>query len=65
MSDSYFSLLKRDIQEEKETHIASLLRGTPSRDDDQRLRGIVYGLDLAQGLVTEIERRAARDESPE
>lgn len=38
-----------------ETHTASLVRGTGSRDEDQYIRGILYGLQIAEGIVNDTE----------
>lgn len=52
---------RNQIADLVESHTANLVRGTPSRDEDQRIRGIIYGLKLAEGIVidTEDKLRAA------
>jgi hypothetical protein len=54
---------RRQLDEAIESHTNSLVRGTGSRDDDQRVRGIIYGLQLARAIVNDLEDRARRAES--
>jgi len=49
---------RRYLHEHIDSHTASLVRGTQSRDDDQRIRGIIHGLWLAIGIVDDVEARA-------
>jgi hypothetical protein len=53
---------RRQLNDTMESHVASLIRGTGSRDDDQRVRGIIYGLQLAISVVNDLEDRARRAE---
>lgn len=40
-----------------EQHTAALVRGTPSRDEDQRVRGIITGLERAASVINDTEDR--------
>lgn len=53
---------RRQLDEAIEKHTAGLVRGTGSRDDDQRVRGIIYGLQLSRGIVDDLEERLRRAE---
>lgn len=56
------SFQRRQLDEAIEKHTAGLVRGSGSRDDDQRVRGIIYGLQLARGIVDDLEDRLLRAE---
>lgn len=56
------SFQRRQLGEMIESHTTSLVRGSSSRDDDQRIRGIIYGLQLAVNVVDDLEDRARRAE---
>ena len=48
---------RRELDEQIASHTASLVRGTSSRDDDQRVRGIIRGLQVAKDIVNDLEDR--------
>jgi hypothetical protein len=54
---------RRQLDDAIETHTANLVRGAGSRDDDQRIRGIIYGMQLARGIIDDVEDRVRRAES--
>lgn len=51
------------IDEKLELHVESLVRGTASRDEDQRIRGLIQGLRMARDIVNDVEDRARRADS--
>jgi hypothetical protein len=57
------SFQKRQLDDTIETHTASLIRGAGTRDDDQRIRGIIYGLQIARGIVDDVEVRVRTAEN--
>ncbi len=48
---------RRELDEQIANHTANLVRGTPSRDEDQRVRGIIRGLLVAKDIVNDLEDR--------
>jgi hypothetical protein len=62
MISSACDFLRNQLEELTKSHTASLVRGSASRDDDQRIRGILYGLQLANNAVNDLEERARRAE---
>jgi hypothetical protein len=50
----------RELEDQIRVHTEGLVRGTGSRDDDQRTRGIIYGLRLAIGRIEDTIERVKR-----
>ena len=48
---------RRLLDEHIDNHTNNLVRGTPSRDEDQRVRGIIRGLMVAKDVITDVEDR--------
>lgn len=48
---------RREIDAQLESHTQNLVRGTKSRDEDERIRGILRGLQLARQIVDDLEDR--------
>jgi hypothetical protein len=48
---------RRQLDEQIESHTQNLVRGTPSRDEDQRVRGIIRGLQVALLVIEDVEDR--------
>jgi hypothetical protein len=48
---------RKQLDEQIENHTVNLVRGTPSRDEDQRVRGILRGLQLAKQMIDDTEER--------
>lgn len=48
---------RRELDEHIANHTANLVRGTASRDEDQRVRGIIRGLMVAKDIVNDLEDR--------
>jgi hypothetical protein len=48
---------RRQLDEQIESHTQNLVRGTPSRDEDQRVRGIIRGLQVALQVIEDVEDR--------
>lgn len=53
----------RQLEEQIRVHTEGLVRGGPTRDDDQRTRGIIHGLKLSIGVVQDLLERAQRAEA--
>jgi len=62
MATSYFELLGQQIDDEIVLRTDNLVRGTNSREADERIRGILEGLNLAKQFVRDVEERARRSE---
>ena len=48
---------RRQLDEHTDSHTRSLVRGTKSRDEDERVRGILRGLEIARQIVDDLENR--------
>ncbi len=62
MVSSYFDLLHQQIDEEAALRTAGLVRGTGSREADERVRGVLEGLFAAKEIIRAVEERARRSE---
>lgn len=60
MIRSFCDSLRRDMTEVTENLRSDLERGTPSRDQDERLRGELRGLRRALQMLEDLEERARR-----
>lgn len=60
MIGSFCDTLRRELREHAELSLTNLERGTPSRDQDERLRGKIEGLRRAIMALDELEERARR-----
>lgn len=49
---------RRMLDEHRNGYVRQLLGKTPSREDDVYARGILRGLELADGILTELQQRA-------
>jgi hypothetical protein len=65
MSMELLDYQRRDLDRQIESHTANLVRGTTSRDEDQRIRGIIYGLKLALGVIEGVEEKLRAAERSE
>jgi hypothetical protein len=54
---------RRQLDEQIELQTEGLVRGSPSRDEDQRIRGIIRGLLVAKQIVADLEDRLRKAES--
>jgi hypothetical protein len=48
---------RRQIDERVDNHTQNLVRGTASREEDQRVRGIIRGLLEARQIIDDLEDR--------
>ena len=60
--DAYRQALESALQSEVDKHLQSLAIGTPTRDEDQILRGVLRGLRKAQGVVAEVHKELKADD---
>ena len=58
MIDDICNYQRRALTENIVSHTEQLVRGTVSRDEDQRVRGIIRGLQMALNIVDDVEERA-------
>lgn len=52
----------RQLEEAIDAHTQSLVRGAGSRDDDQRIRGIIHGLKLGISIIQEMQEKLRKAE---